>query len=50
MQAQSRAEAGELLLQAYKVLDNMTSRGVLHANTAARHKSKLAKYVSSLSS
>ena len=48
LQSKDRKEATELLVQAYKVLDNMASRGVLHQNTAARHKAKLARYVSSL--
>jgi small subunit ribosomal protein S20 len=48
LQAKDRAEAGRLLEQAYKVLDRMTSKGVIHANTAARHKAKMARHVSSL--
>ena len=49
LQSKDRKEATELLVQAYKVLDNMASRRVLHQNTAARYKAKLARHVSSLS-
>ena len=48
LQAQNRVEADQLLLQAYKVLDRMASKGVIHANTAARHKAKMARHVNSL--
>lgn len=48
LQAQSKAEAGKLLLQAYKVLDTMASKGVIHTKTAARHKAKLARHVNAL--
>lgn len=48
LQAQDKAEAGTRLLQAYKVLDSMATKGVIHANTAARHKAKLARHVNSL--
>jgi len=48
LQAQSKAGASELLLKAYKVLDSMATKGVIHANTAARHKAKLARHVNSL--
>ncbi len=48
MQAQNKADAQDLLLQAYHVLDSMATKGVIHANTAARHKAKLARHVNSL--
>ena len=48
LQAGNRTEAGSLLLQAYKVLDRMAAKGVIHSNTAARHKAKLARHVRSL--
>jgi small subunit ribosomal protein S20 len=50
LQSKDFKEATGLLVEAYKVLDSMTSKGVLHQNTAARQKSKLASYVSSLQS
>ena len=43
-------EAGGLLIAAYAVLDKMAAKGVLHKNTASRHKAKLARYVSTLKS
>jgi small subunit ribosomal protein S20 len=48
LQAQNKAEAGKFLLQAYKVLDSMATKGVIHANTASRHKAKLSRHVNSL--
>ena len=48
LQAKDQKEAAGLLVTAYKVLDGMASKGVLHRNTAARHKAKLARHVSSL--
>ncbi|MFW6155272.1 MAG: 30S ribosomal protein S20 [Planctomycetota bacterium] len=37
------AAAGEALKVAYKKLDQVAAKGVLHKNTAARRKSRLAK-------
>jgi small subunit ribosomal protein S20 len=48
LQSQDKKEASEHLLRAYKVLDGMATKGVIHANTAARHKAKLARHVNSL--
>jgi small subunit ribosomal protein S20 len=39
------AEAKKLLPEAYARLDKAARRGVMHANTAANHKSKLARRV-----
>ncbi|MFM8979573.1 MAG: 30S ribosomal protein S20 [Planctomycetia bacterium] len=40
------AEAKALLPEAYARLDKAAKRGVLHANTAANHKGRLARHVS----
>jgi small subunit ribosomal protein S20 len=42
------ASAKTELVAAYELLDHMTSKGILHANTAARHKAKLARFVNKL--
>ncbi|NLF32058.1 MAG: 30S ribosomal protein S20 [Planctomycetes bacterium] len=38
-----KAGAGEALKVAYKKIDQVAAKGVLHKNTAARRKSRLAK-------
>lgn len=38
-------EANEMLSRAYKLYDTAVSKGVVHRNSAARHKSRLTKYV-----
>lgn len=38
-------KVNELLSRAFKVIDKAASKGVLHANTAARKKSRLARSV-----
>jgi small subunit ribosomal protein S20 len=43
-------EAWEKFRAATKVLDRVSTRGVLHKNYAANKKSSLAKYVNSLAS
>lgn len=40
-----KADAEQSLTQAYKIIDMAVSKGVLHKNAAARHKSSLAKQV-----
>ncbi len=47
--ATDAASAVKDLVSAYKVLDQMASKGVVHPNTAARHKAKLARKVKTLS-
>ncbi|MCG0238792.1 MAG: 30S ribosomal protein S20 [Firmicutes bacterium] len=42
------AEAQVLLSKAFKVIDKAASKGVLHANTAARKKARLAKKLAAL--
>ena len=48
LQSKDRKEATELLVKAYKVLDNLAAKGVLHQNTASRQKAKLARHLNSL--
>jgi small subunit ribosomal protein S20 len=47
MNSKDYSEANEMLSRAYKLYDMAVSKGVVHRNNAARHKSKLTKYVSS---
>ena len=47
-EAGNMAEAEELLRIAQKQIDMATTKGVLHANTAARRKSRLTRRVRSL--
>ncbi len=47
-EAGDAAEAEELLRIAQKQIDMATTKGVLHANTAARRKSRLTRRVRSL--
>ncbi len=41
--------AGEILTKACRQIDRAVSKGVIHSNTAARKKSRLAREVNSLS-
>ncbi len=41
-------EAIEKLNQAYKILDRIAAKGILHKNNAANKKSRLAHFVNSL--
>lgn len=43
--AEEKREADELLKKAYKAYDKATSKGVIHKNNAARHKSRLTRFV-----
>jgi small subunit ribosomal protein S20 len=45
-----KSEATAHLVQAYTVLDKMASKGLMHRNTAARHKAKLTAHVNALQS
>ena len=38
----------DLLTKAISTIDRICTKGVIHRNNAARHKSKLTKYVNSL--
>jgi len=43
-----KAEAQENLKKAVSFIDRLTTKGILHKNTAARQKSKLTQYVNNL--
>lgn len=43
-----KAEAQENLKKAVSFIDRLTTKGILHKNTAARQKSKLTTYVNNL--
>ena len=43
-----KKDASDLLTKAVSTIDRVCMRGVIHHNNAARHKSKLTKYVNSL--
>ncbi len=42
-------KAAERLKECYKQIDQVAAKGTVHKNTAARHKSRLAKRLESLS-
>lgn len=44
------AQAQELLPQTLRVIDETAQKGVIHRNTAARHKSRLTRAVNGLAS
>ena len=44
-----KAQSQELLVPTIALIDKSVNKGVLHKNTAARHKSRLTKHVSELS-
>jgi small subunit ribosomal protein S20 len=50
LEAKTKSEASPLLVRAYTVLDKMSAKGLLHRNTAARHKAKLAAHLNALQS
>lgn len=50
LQTESRDEAESLLRRASSMLDQAARKGVIPCNTAARRKSRLTRYVSSLGS
>ena len=43
-----KKDAYDLLTKAVSTIDRICTKGVIHRNNAARHKSKLTKYVNSL--
>jgi small subunit ribosomal protein S20 len=47
--AGDKAQSQELLNPTIALIDKSVNKGVLHKNTAARHKSRLTKHVSELS-
>ena len=44
----NKKDAPNLLVEAVSAIDRVYSKKVIHRNSAARHKSKLTKYVNSL--
>jgi len=48
MQATEKEEAQEKLKKAVSLIDRLSTKGILHKNTAARKKSKLTTYVNNL--
>lgn len=46
--AGDKAQSQELLTPTIALIDKSVNKGVLHRNTAARHKSRLTKHVSEL--
>ena len=47
--AGDKTQSQELLVPTIALIDKSVNKGVLHKNTAARHKSRLTKHVSELS-
>ncbi len=50
IEAGDGAKAGTALQEAIPLIDQMVSKGIMHKNKAARHKSRLSQQVSALSS
>jgi small subunit ribosomal protein S20 len=48
MEAKDRGAALEELRKAFSLLDHMADKGLVHRNTAARQKAKLARHVGAL--
>lgn len=48
MEAQDKEQAETLLKDAVSYIDRMTTKGIVHKNTAANRKSSLVKYVNNL--
>lgn len=46
--AGNKSEATEAFKKAQRVLDSMASKGVLHKNAAARHKSRLSASIKAM--
>jgi small subunit ribosomal protein S20 len=46
--AQDKPASVELLFPTVSLLDKAVNKGIIHKNTAARHKSRLTKHVNSL--
>ena len=43
-----KKDSADLLIKAISTIDRVCSKGIIHTNNAARHKSKLTKYINSL--
>ncbi|MFQ6093881.1 MAG: 30S ribosomal protein S20, partial [bacterium] len=48
LQAEDKDSAQKALVTATSLLDRLARKGVIHRNTAARHKSRLTKRVNTL--
>lgn len=46
--ATDKKQSGELLNPTVSLIDKAVNKGLIHKNTAARHKSRLTKHVSEL--
>ncbi|MDI1243158.1 MAG: 30S ribosomal protein S20 [bacterium] len=46
--AQDKAASGEILAPTVSLIDKAVNKGIIHKNTAARHKSRLTKHVNAL--
>lgn len=46
--ATDKKECGDLLAPTISLIDKAVIKGIIHRNTAARHKSRLTKHVSNL--
>ena len=44
----NKENAPELLKKAISTIDRVVTKGIIHGNNAARHKSKITKYVNNL--
>jgi small subunit ribosomal protein S20 len=44
-----KSQSGELLSPTVSLIDKAVNKGIIHKNTAARHKSRLTKHVGELS-
>ncbi|MBU0691689.1 30S ribosomal protein S20 [bacterium] len=49
LEVTDKTEANNRLKEAYELFDHMTSKRLMHRNTAARRKAILARHVNSLS-
>ncbi len=50
IEAANKAQSSEALKEAVSVLDKMASKGLIHKNKAARHKSRLNARIKALAS
>ncbi len=45
---QDKTVSSELLLSSVSLIDKAVNKGIIHRNTAARHKSRLTKHVNAI--
>lgn len=48
LSGQDKAASTELLFPTVSLIDKAVNKGIIHRNTAARHKSRLTKHVNNL--